>query len=81
MNLYVANLSTSVNDEDLKSLFSGYGNVVSAKVIVDKFSGRSRGFGFVEMNTDSAQKAIDNLNGKIQDGKSMSVSEARQKRS
>ncbi len=81
MNLYVANLSTSVNDEDLKSLFSGYGNVVSAKVIVDKFSGRSRGFGFVEMNTDSAQKAIDSLNGKIQDGKSMSVSEARQKRS
>lgn len=80
MNLYVANLSSAINDEDLKSLFSGFGNVFSAKVIVDKFSGRSRGFGFVEMNTESGQKAIDNLNGKVQDGKSISVSEARQKR-
>ncbi len=81
MNLYVANLSSAINDEDLKGLFSGFGNVFSAKVIMDKFTGRSRGFGFVEMNMEAGQKAIDGLNGKVQDGKSMSVSEARPKRS
>lgn len=63
MNIYVSNLSYGVNDTDLSELFQEFGEVSSAKVIVDRFTGQSRGFGFVEMdNDDDAMKAIDELN-------------------
>jgi RNA recognition motif-containing protein len=78
MNIFVSNLSFRVNSEDLKQLFNEYGEVSSAKVITDKFSGRSRGFGFVEMkNEDEAKKAIEELNQAEYDGKVISVSVAR----
>ena len=78
MNIYVANLSYGVNDADLKELFEEYGQVSSAKVIIDKLSGRSRGFGFVEMDdNDQGQKAIDELNQCEYDGKVISVNIAK----
>jgi RNA recognition motif-containing protein len=78
MNIYVSNLGYNVNDEDLSRLFAGYGKVSSAKVIMDKATGQSRGFGFVEMDDETAgNKAISELNGKMADGRSMKVSEAR----
>lgn len=77
MNLYVSNLSSSINDDDLKKLFAEFGNVNSAKVILDRTTGRSRGFGFVEMTGDDGTKAINALNGKMTDGKSISISEAK----
>jgi RNA recognition motif-containing protein len=80
MNIYVANLGFNVNDESLRGLFKDFGAVSSAKVIVDKFSNQSRGFGFVEMSDEnSAQKAVKELNGIMVDGKSIKVSEARPK--
>ena len=80
MNLYVSNLGFHVNDEDLNNLFSAYGSVSSAKVITDKISGRSRGFGFVEMPQDEeAQNAIKGLEGKELEGRMISVSVARPK--
>ncbi|MEI7726706.1 MAG: RNA-binding protein, partial [Bacteroidota bacterium] len=76
----VSNLSFRINDEDLKQAFADYGAVTSAKVIKDNFSGRSRGFGFVEMtNDEEAAKAIEELNNAEFDGKVMTVSEARPK--
>jgi RNA recognition motif-containing protein len=70
MNIYVSNLSFNVQDEDLKSYFADYGEVTSAKVINDKETGRSRGFGFVEMSDDAAaQKAIAELDGATVDGR------------
>ena len=76
--LYVGNLPFSVNDDTLKSVFSEAGNVESAKVIIDRASGRSKGFGFVEMGSDDeAQAAISTLNGKDVDGRPLRVSEAR----
>jgi RNA recognition motif-containing protein len=78
MNIFISNLSFRVSNEDLKQLFVEYGEVSSAKVIIDKFSGRSRGFGFVEMkNDDEAKKAIEELNQAEHDGKVISVSVAR----
>lgn len=78
MNIYISNLNYSVNDADLNQLFTEYGEISSAKVIMDRESGRSRGFGFVEMPNDSeAQKAIDELNGAEYDGKTISVTVAR----
>ena len=78
MNIYVSNLGFSVNDEDLKSLFAAYGNVSSAKVIMDKMTSQSRGFGFVEMpDEEAAQKAVKELNGSMTDGRSIKVTEAR----
>ena len=66
MTIYVGNLSFQMKDDDLKNTFAEFGNVTSAKVISDKYSGRSKGFGFVEMDNDAAGKtAIDALNGKI----------------
>ena len=63
MNIYISNLSYDVNDSDLRELFEEYGEVSSAKVIMDRETGRSRGFGFVEMSDDTqGQKAIDELN-------------------
>jgi RNA recognition motif-containing protein len=79
-NIFVSNLSFRINDEDLKQAFTDYGTVTSAKVIKDNFSGRSRGFGFVEMtNDEEAAKAIEELNNAEFDGKVMTVSEARPK--
>jgi RNA recognition motif-containing protein len=78
MNIYVSNLSFKVEDEDLKEFFEDYGEVTSAKVITDKFTNRSRGFGFVEMSDDeAAQKAISELNGATVDGRAISVSVAK----
>ena len=78
MNIFVANLSFRVENDDLNKLFEEYGEVASAKVITDKFSGRSRGFGFVEMNDETqATKAIEELNGVELDGKVIAVSVAR----
>lgn len=78
MNIYVSNLSFNVQDEDLKSYFADYGEVASAKVINDKETGRSRGFGFVEMPDDSAaQKAISELDGATVDGRAIKVNVAK----
>jgi RNA recognition motif-containing protein len=78
MNIYVSNLSFNVQDEDLKSYFADYGEVTSAKVISDKETGRSRGFGFVEMSDDTAaQKAIAELDGATVDGRAIKVSVAK----
>lgn len=77
MNIYVSGLSFKLNDADLRQLFEAYGEVSSAKIIMDKFTGRSRGFGFVEMNDEDGQKAIDALNEAEVDGKVIGVSVAR----
>jgi len=75
--LYVGNLSYSVTDQDLTNLFSQCGTVVSAKVISDRDTGRSKGFGFVEMSTDGeAQAAIDQLKNEDHDGRPLKVNEA-----
>ena len=80
MNIYVSNLSFAVKDEDLRKLFAEYGEVSSAKVIMDKFTSRSRGFAFVEMPNDaSGQKAIDALDGATVDGRSIKVNIAKPK--
>ena len=63
MNLYISNLSYNISDEDLRQLFADYGEITSAKVIMDRETGRSRGFGFVELSDDElAKKAIEELN-------------------
>jgi RNA recognition motif-containing protein len=81
MNIYVSNLSFNTNDDGLRELFEKFGAVSSAKVILDRETGRSRGFGFVEMaSDDDAQKAIDGLNNKEVGGRAMSVSVARDKK-
>lgn len=78
MNLYVGNLAYSVGDDDLQALFATHGGVDSARVIMDRASGRSKGFGFVEMSDDAAAKAaIEAINGTEVDGRSIVVNEAR----
>lgn len=78
MNIYVSNLNFKLQDEDLKQVFAGHGEVSSAKIIRDSHSGRSRGFGFVEMpNDDEARAAIEKLNGTEVDGRTIVVNEAR----
>jgi RNA recognition motif-containing protein len=78
MNIYVSNLSFNVRDEDLREFFTPYGEVSSAKVIMDKETGRSRGFGFVEMSDDAAaQKAIAELEGATVEGRDIRVNEAK----
>jgi RNA recognition motif-containing protein len=80
MNIYVSNLSFNIKDEDLREFFTPYGEVTSAKVINDKFTGQSRGFGFVEMSdTAAANKAIEELNDATVDGRNIKVMEARPK--
>jgi RNA recognition motif-containing protein len=80
MNMYVSNLSFHTNDEALRTLFSAFGNVSSAKVITDRESGQSRGFGFVEMDVVAeAQAAMKSLNNKEIEGRSMAVSVAKEK--
>lgn len=77
MNIYVGNLSWSMTDEDLNSLFSQYGSVTSAKILKDKMNGRSKGFGFVEMEDDEAAKtAIANLNETDVQGRKLIVNES-----
>ena len=78
MNIYVGNLSYDVSPEDLRQAFEAYGEVSSANIIKDKYSGQSRGFGFVEMpDKAEGQAAIENLNGKDLRGRQMTVNEAR----
>ncbi len=78
MNIYVGNLPNSVNENDLREVFQAFGEVSTAAVIKDKFSGESRGFGFVEMpNKDEAEKAISMLNGKDLKGRTAKVNEAK----
>ncbi len=76
--LYVGGLPYSIDDAQLRDLFASYGEILSASVIMDKFSGRSKGFGFVEMSNDQeAEKAIAEMNGKDVGGRSITVNEAR----
>lgn len=76
--LFVGSLSYSVNDDQLQDAFAAAGTVVSAKVIIDRDTGRSKGFGFVEMSSDDeAKRAVDMLNGKEIEGRAIAVSEAR----
>lgn len=78
MNIYVSNLSFNVTDDDLRGFFESYGDVTSAKVINDKFTGRSRGFGFVEMSDDEAAKtAVSELDGGMVEGRAIKVTEAK----
>ncbi len=78
MNIYVGNLSYGVSDDQLREVFEAYGTVSSAKVITDKYSGRSKGFGFVEMDDDNeAKSAIEDLDGAEIDGRAVKVNEAR----
>ena len=76
MNIYVGNLSYGVSDDQLREVFEAYGTVSSAKVISDKYSGRSKGFGFVEMDDDNeAKSAIEDLDGAEIDGRAVKVNE------
>jgi RNA recognition motif-containing protein len=78
MKIYVGNLPWSIKDEELRELFTAYGDVSSASVIMDKFSGRSKGFGFVEMSSDGdAESAMKELNEKEIGGRNLRVNEAR----
>jgi RNA recognition motif-containing protein len=80
MNIYISNLSFNVTDDDLRDYFTEYGEVSSAKVIMDKFTGKSRGFAFVEMSDDeAAKKAIQELDGASVDGRTIGVSVAKPK--
>ena len=78
MNIYVGNLPRDTNDSDLQKAFEAFGAVLSVTIVKDKFSGQSRGFGFVEMpNNEEAQAAIDGLNGNEFMGRALNVNEAR----
>ncbi|GMU93548.1 MAG: hypothetical protein AMXMBFR4_26060 [Candidatus Hydrogenedentota bacterium] len=80
MNIYVGNLSYTTSEDDLRSAFEAYGRVDSARVITDKMTNQSKGFGFVEMaNSSEAQAAISGLNGKELGGRALNVNEARPK--
>jgi RNA recognition motif-containing protein len=80
MNIYVGNLSYEVKEEDLKKEFEAYGQVEMVKIIQDNYTGRSKGFGFVEMpNNSEAQAAIDGLKGKEVKGRALNINEARPK--
>ena len=80
-NIYVGNLPFSTSNEDLNELFAAFGEVTSAKVIRDKFTDRSRGFGFVEMeNDEEADKAIAELNGNEIEGRALKIDEAKPRR-
>jgi len=78
--IYVGNLPYSFNDEDLGTMFADFGEVVSSIIITDRDSGRSKGFGFVEMEDAAADKAIKELDGKEAEGRNLRVNEARPKR-
>ena len=77
MNIYTGNLSNSITEESLKEMFSKFGEVKSAKIIMDRYTNRSKGFGFVEMPDNSeADQAIKSLNGKMIDGRNLKVNQA-----
>ena len=80
MNIYVGNLSWGMNDQDLETLFAEHGTVTSAKIITDRMTNRSRGFGFVEMS-DGAEKAIEALNDAEVEGRKLVVNESRPRES
>jgi RNA recognition motif-containing protein len=78
MNIYVGNIAWSMTEDELSALFSEFGTVSSAKIITDKYSGRSKGFGFVEMDDDAAgESAIEALNDSDQNGRNLRVNQAR----
>ena len=80
MNIYVGSLLFKMNEAELKELFEEYGEVSSAKIIIDKYSGKSKGFGFVEMPNDAeAKKAIDELNGSEIQGRKIIVNESKER--
>jgi RNA recognition motif-containing protein len=80
MNIYVGNLSWGMSDQDLENLFAEHGSVTSAKIITDRMTNRSRGFGFVEMS-DGAEKAIEALNDSEIEGRKLVVNESRPRES
>ena len=80
MNIYVGNIAWGMTEDDLEALFAEHGTVVSASIITDKYSGRSRGFGFVEMEDDSAaETAIESLNDSQQSGTPLKENQAKQR--
>jgi RNA recognition motif-containing protein len=82
MNIYVGNLDFKVNENDLKEIFEEYGTVSTSNIIIDKYSGKSKGFGFVTMDSDAeASKAIKELNGATLENREMVVNEAKPKKS
>lgn len=81
MNIYVGNLSYNIEESELREIFEEYGEVTSVKIITDKYSGRSKGFGFVEMaNDEDASNAIQELNDAEVEGRNIKVNEARERR-
>lgn len=81
MNIYVGNLHYGIHEDELKEIFEEYGEVTSVKIISDKFSGRSKGFGFVEMSNDTeANAAISELDGAEVNGRNIKVNQAREKK-
>jgi len=80
MNIFVGNLAFSVSEADLRSMFEEYGELESVKLITDRETGRSRGFGFVEMNNSDADAAIKGLNGKEMQGRNIKVNQAEAKK-
>ena len=77
MNIYVGNLSYNINEDSLKAMFDGFGKVDNVKIIMDRFTGKSKGFGFIEMpNNSEADQAIKALNGKFVEGKNIKVNQA-----
>ena len=80
MNIYVGNLVFDVSEEDLKEAFEQFGEITEVRLIMDKFSGKSKGFGFIEMpSKEEAEKAIEEMNGKEFQGRAMNVNEAKPK--
>ena len=77
MNIFVSNINYATQEQSLQDLFSEFGEVSSAKIITDRETGRSRGFGFVEMSDEDGKNAIEALNGKELDGKELNISEAK----
>ncbi len=81
MNIYVGNLNYNISEDELREVFEKYGEVTSSKIISDKYSGRSKGFGFIEMSNDSdADEAIENLDGADVKGRNLKVNKARERK-
>lgn len=80
MNIYIGNLHYNANEEELKNLFKEYGEVISVTIITDKYTGRSKGFGFIEMSNDEeATRAMENLNDTEMHGRKIKVNQARER--